>query len=336
MSPWSVSRIITARLSFINPSSLITVIQETDKFDLNLLRAFVTLWREGHMGRAAQALGMSQPAMSAALKRLRKQLGDPLFVKTRQGMQPTAYADQIAPEAAAILDLVRHRVLAPPSFDPACSTRTFTLSTTDIGEMVFMPKLLRHLAAVAPGVSVRTMTGTLTERLAALARGDIDLLIGYFPDVQGADLLQRRLFGHGFVCLVRHGHPGLQDGVLTAEAFLSASHAGLRDPGRSQELVEAYLLKRQLRRRLVYVGSHLLGLPHVVAATDLIATVPEEAGRIFTGHPELRQTVPPFPFPHFDVKMYWHRTSQSDAALRWLRSTLVDLFAGPERWRLEA
>lgn len=336
MSPLSASRIITASLSFIKLSNLITVIHEADKFDLNLLRALVTLWREGHMGRAAQALGMSQPAMSAALKRMREQLGDPLFVKTRQGMQPTAYADQIAHEAAAILDQVRHRVLAPPTFDPVRGTRTFTLSTTDIGEMVFMPKLLRHLSTVAPSVSVRTVTGTLPERLAALARGDIDLLIGYFPDVQGADLLQRRLFDHGFVCLVRQGHPALQAGGLTAEAFMSASHAGLRDPGRSQELVESYLKERHLRRRLVYVGSHLLGLPPIVAATDLIATVPEEAGRIFARHPELRQTEPPFPFPHFAVKMYWHRTSQSDAALRWLRGTLVDLFAGPARWHLES
>ena len=335
MSPLSVSRIITARLSFIKPGSLITVIQEADKFDLNLLRAFVTLWRVGHMGRAAQALDMSQPALSAALKRLREQLGDPLFVKTRQGMQPTAYTDQAAPEAAAILDLVRHRVLAPLTFDPACSTRTFTVSTSDIGEMVFMPKLLRHLAAVAPGVSVRTTTGTLPERLAALARGDIDLLVGYFPDVQGTDLLQRRLFSHGFVCLVRRGHPALQDGVLTAEAFLSASHAGLLDPGRSQELVEGYLQQQQLRRHLTYVGSHLLGLPPVVAATDLIATVPEEAGRIFAGNPDLQQLEPPFPFPHFDVKMYWHRTAHSDAALLWLRGTVVDLFTGPARWHLE-
>jgi len=199
-----------------------------------------------------------------------------------------------------------------------------------------MPKLLRHLAAVAPGVSVRAVTGTLPERLAALARGDIDLLIGYFPDAQGGDLLQRRLFDHGFVCLVRQGHPALQDGVLTQEAFLSASHAGLRDPGRSQELVEGYLQERHLRRRLVYVGSHLLGLSPIVAATDLIATVPEEAGRIFAARPDLRLAEPPFPFPHFAVKMYWHRTSQSDAALRWLRASLVDLFAGTARWHLEA
>lgn len=299
------------------------------------MRAFVALWREGHMGRAAQALGMSQPALSAALKRLREQLGDPLFVKTRQGMQPTAYAEQIAPEAAAILEQVRHRLLAPARFDPASAARRFTLSTTDIGEMVFMPKLLRHLASVAPGVDVQAVTGPLPERLAALARGEIDLLLGHYPDVQGADWFQRRLFDHGFVCLARQGHPAVREGVLTAEAFLAARHALLHDQGRSQEMVEGYLHGQGLRRRVAYVGSHFLSLPIVVAATDLIATVPAEAGRIFAGHPGLQQLAPPFPFPRFGVKMYWHRRSHTDAATRWLRDTLVTLFAGPAGWHLE-
>jgi DNA-binding transcriptional LysR family regulator len=336
LSPDSGTVIIATPRTPDKTSRLITVIREPDEFDLNLLRAFVMLWREGHMGRAAKALGMSQPALSAALKRLREQLGDPLFVKTPHGMQPTAYTEQIAPEAAAILDEVRHRVLAPPRFDPAQSGRTFTLSTTDIGEMVFMPKLLRHLAAVAPEVAVRTVTGTLPERLAALARGDIDLLLGYYPDMQGADWLQRRLFDHGFVCLLREGHPAVQDGMLDAQAFLAASHALLRDAGRSQELVEHYLESQGLRRRVVYVGSHFLSLPLVVAATDLIATVPAEPGRIFAGHPGLQQVSPPFPFPHFDIKMYWHRRSHTEAASRWLRDTMVALFAGPAGWHLEA
>jgi DNA-binding transcriptional LysR family regulator len=307
-----------------------------DHFDLNLLRTFVAVWREGHVGRAAQALGMSQPALSAALKRLREQLGDPLFVKTRHGMQPTPYAEQLAPEAAAILDLVRHRVLAPPRFEPARSERVFTLSTTDIGEMVFMPKLLRHFAQVAPGLQVRTVTGTLPQRLLGLERGEIDLLLGYYPDIQGVDLLQRRLFDHGFVCLARQGHPAVQAGVLSAEGFLAASHAVLRDEGRNQELVEQHLRALGVSRRIAYVGSHFLSLPVIVANTDLIATVPAEAGAIFEGYPGLQRVEPPVALPRFDIKLYWHRKTHADVALRWLRDTIVAQFAGPALWRLEA
>lgn len=311
------------------------LITALDHFDLNLLRAFLAIWREGHVGRAAQSLGMSQPALSAALKRLREQLGDPLFVKTRHGMQPTPYAEQLAPEATAILDLVRHRVLAPASFDAARADRVFTLSTTDIGEMVFMPKLLRHFARVAPGLRVRTVTGTLPQRLAALERGEIDLVVGYYPDIAGVDLMQRRLFDHGFVCLARQGHPAVRDGAITAEGFLAASHAVLRDEGRSQELVEQHLQARGLQRHVTYVGSHFLSIPIVVAATDLIATVPAEAGQIFADYPGVQQAEPPFPFPRFDVKLYWHRKSHADAALRWLRETIVERFAGPAFWHLE-
>lgn len=313
----------------------ITVIRILDNFDLNLLRAFVAIWREGHVGRAAVALGMSQPALSAALKRLREQLGDPLFVKTRTGMQPTPYAAQLAPEAVDILDLVRHRVLAPQRFDPAQADREFTLSTTDIGEMVFMPKLLRHLARVAPGVRVRTVGGTLHQRVAAMERGEIDLLIGHYPDLRGADLFQRRLFDHGYVCLVRQSHGALRKGKLTLAAYARADHAVLRDESRNADRVEQHLRTLGVTRRITYTGSHFLSLPFVVAASDLVATVPAEAGLIFSTLPGIAQVLLPYRLPDFSVKLHWHRCSHADAALRWLRDTLVTQFAGPALWHLE-
>jgi DNA-binding transcriptional LysR family regulator len=306
-----------------------------DNFDLNLLRALVAIWREGHVGRAALALGTSQPALSAALKRLREQLGDPLFVKTRSGMQPTPYAAQLAPEAVAILDLVRHRVLAPQHFDPALADREFTLSTTDIGEMVFMPKLLRHLAKVAPGVRVRTLSGTLHQRVAAMERGEIDLLIGHYPDLRGADLFQRRLFDHGYVCLVRQGHSALRKGKISAAAYAKADHAVLRDESRNADLVDQHLRSLGVVRRVTYTGSHFLSLPFVVAASDLIATVPAEAGLIFSAFPGIEQVALPYPLPDFAVKLHWHRQSHADVAQRWLRDMLVTQFAGPAFWRLE-
>lgn len=298
-----------------------------DNFDLNLLRVFDAIWREGQVTGAAQALGLSQSAMSSALKRLREQLGDPLFVKTRRGMQPTPYAEQIAAEVAAVLDQVRHRVLAPPRFDPAATDRWFTLGTSDLGETAFMPVLLEHFAKVASKVRLRTVTGTLSRRLEALERGEIDLVLGHYPEVRGADVMQRLLSSHGFVCLARHGHPAVRAGAISVDDYAAATHAVLRDEARQHDPVEECLQAHGVQRSVAYIASHFLSIPRVVARTDLIATVPASAAAIYEADPRLQRAAPPFLFPRFDVKMYWHRKSHNDLALRWLRDTIVEQWA---------
>lgn len=301
-----------------------------DNFDLNLLRVFDAIWREGQVTRAAQSLGLSQSALSSALKRLREHLGDPLFVKTHRGMQPTPYAEQVAAEVAAVLDQVRHRVLTPPHFDPGATDRWFTLCTSDLGETAFMPVLLQHFAEVAPKVRLRTVTGTLAQRLEALERGEIDVVLGPYPEIRGADVMQRLLSSHGVVCLARQGHPAVRNGAITEDAYRAATHAVLRDEARLHDPVEQYLQARGVQRSVAYVCSHFLSIPPVVAGTDLIATVPAAAGRIFNTDPRLQLADPPFAFPRFDVKMYWHRKTHNDVALRWLRKTIVEQWSAAQ------
>jgi DNA-binding transcriptional LysR family regulator len=302
-------------------------------FDLNLLRIFAALWQHRHVGRAAAALELSQPNFSYSLKKLRDQLGDPLFLKTRSGMQPTAAATQLAPVVANILAQVSDQLLTLTSFEPASSSRTFVLSLSDLGEMVFLPKLLRRLAVIAPQVSIRTVGGRPTDLQQAMENGELDLLMGHFPDTSGSNMFQQRLFSHGFLCLARKAHP-LIGKKLTRQTFLSLPHAVIRSETRSQEIVEEYFKAQGIKRRVPLQTRHFLSIPFVVAASDIIVTVPAAVGEMFSEIAAIQTFKPPLPFPRFDIKQYWHRRQHDDAANRWLRGVVHQLFSGRETWRI--
>jgi DNA-binding transcriptional LysR family regulator len=303
----------------------IIVMHSMNDFDLNLLRIFDAVWRHGHLGLASRELELSQPALSHALKRLRDQIGDPLFVKVPNGMRPSARAAQMAPIVQSMLANVREQVLAAPGFDPKHVSRSFTIALVDVGEMAFLPKLLGRLMSEAPSVDVRSVQMPPRELMVALQRGEVDLAIGYFPDIDGVDLFQQRLFRHGFVCLVRAGHLSVQ-GTLTKKQFRDLPHAVVQTEGRSQEIVEQYLKQQGIRRRELLRSPHFLSIPMVIASTDLVVTVPQPVGEIFGRIVELQVLPPPYPIPSFDVKQYWHRCQHADPGNRWLRSVVADLF----------
>lgn len=295
-------------------------------FDLNLIRVFDALQRNGHVGRAAIELGMSQPSVSYALKNLRDQLGDPLFVKVRHGMEPTARALELIPTVQSILTDVRERLLTSPAFDARTAQRTFTLAMSDVGEMVFLPNILKRIAKEAPLINVRTVSTDPGLLMAALQRGEVDLAIGYFPDLQGEDVFQQRLFRHTFVCLVRANHPavGLR---LTKRQFQMLPHAVVQAEGRSQEIVEQFLKEKGIQRREMLHSPHFLSIPMVVASTDLIVTIPAAVAEVFVRIANVRALDPPYSMPSFDLKQHWHRYQKSDPGNQWLRSLIFSLFA---------
>jgi DNA-binding transcriptional LysR family regulator len=297
-----------------------------DKFDLNLLRVFDAVWRHGHLGLASEELELSQPAVSHSLKRLRERIGDPLFVKVSNGMQPTARAVHLAPVIQSVLASIREQVLAAPAFDPKSARRSFSIAMSDVGEMAFLPKLLGRLMSEAPSVDVRSISMRHRDLATALQRGDVDLAIGYFPDIAGSDLLQQRLFRHGFVCLVRAGHPEVH-GKLTQKQFRHLPHAIVQSEGRSQEIVAQYLAQHGIRTRELLRSPHFLSIPMVIASTDLVVTLPQPIGEVFARIVDLQVLQPPYPIPSFDIKQYWHRSQHADPGNRWLRALVVDLFA---------
>jgi DNA-binding transcriptional LysR family regulator len=301
-----------------------------DKFDLNLLRVFDAVWRHGHLGLASEELELSQPALSHSLKRLRERIGDPLFVKVPDGMQPTARATHLAPVVQSVLASVREHVLSAPGFDPKSARRSFTIAMSDLGEMAFLPKLLGRLMSEAPSIDVRSISMRHRNLVTAMQQGEVDLAIGYFPDIAGSDLLQQRLFRQGFACLVRSGHPVVH-GRLTQKQFLELPHAVVQSEGRSHEIVEQYLRQHGIRRRELLRSPHFLSIPMVTASTDLIVTLPQPIGEVFARIVDLQVVQPPYPIPSFDIKQYWHRSQHADPGNRWLRAIVVDLFSERHR-----
>jgi len=296
-----------------------------DQFDLNLMRIFDALWRHRHLGKAAEELRLSQPALSHALKRLREQMGDVLFVKAHAGMQPSARAVDIAPVIQDMLAEVRERILVTPQFDPSSSKRNFTIAMSDIGELTFLPRLLRHLAGVAPRVSVVTVSLSPRELGEGLQRGEVDLAMGHLPDLTGTDMYQQRLFTHGFVCLTGSHNP-LAARQLTRERYCRAAHVVVQSESRTHDLVERYLRENGIQRNAQLRCPHFLSVPQVVAATHLIATVSQSIGEVYADHGELRLLAPPFDFPRYDVKQHWHRSQHGDPGNRWLRGVNMALF----------
>jgi DNA-binding transcriptional LysR family regulator len=269
---------------------------------------------------------MSQPALSFALAKLRRFFDDALFVRTAQGMQPTPLALQMAAPVREVLDLVRTSVLQRSAFDAATTTRTFTLSLSDAGEMVFLPKLLSRIRVEAPGASVASMQLPPAELERAMESGEVDLAIGYFPDLKKDAWYQQRLFAQPFACIMSAARAPA-GGKLTLKQFLAASHAVVRPQGRSQEVLERTLSERGLHRRVALSIPHFLSVPFVVIESDLIATVPLSVAESFARMPGIRMCPLPVRMASVDLKQHWHGRFNRDPVNQWLRRLVRESFA---------
>nr|WP_241014774.1 LysR family transcriptional regulator [Burkholderia sp. Ac-20379] len=293
---------------------------------MNLIPYLVALDDARNVSRAGDLLGVTQPRVSAALGRLREHFGDPLFVRTSRGMEPTPRALALVPAARDALAQIRRGLATPHDFDPATSTGTFSIALSDVGEIVFLPRLLQELARRAPHANLRSVSLPHAEVERGLEAGTVDLAVGYFPDLDGSNFFQQRLFTHRFICLMRREHP-LAGTPLTVERYLACGHAVVRAEGRSQEVLEQYLAKARLQRRAVLETPHFMSLPFILGRTDLIATVPHAIGYAYAAeHASITLMEPPLPLPRFDLRQHWHRKYHNDARAAWLRGVVAGLF----------
>jgi DNA-binding transcriptional LysR family regulator len=293
--------------------------------DLNQLWVLAALGKTRRVEHAAQLLGMTQPGVSNALRRLRQRFGDPLLVRTPQGMEATPRGQQLIDTAKMLVDEYQARVVAASPFDPATSATEFRLALSDVGEMAFLPAILEYLRVHAPRTCVRSVNLRPRALAEALEGGEVDLAIGYFPDLKGGGYFQQRLFSSGFTCLVRADHPKVGD-TLTRADFLTLRHAAVEATGRSQEVLEEYLRKLGIERRIALHVPHFMSIPVVIAQSDLVATVPRAVGSAFVRLSPLRLVKPPFALPRFALKQHWHRRFHKDARSMWLRTLIMTLF----------
>ena len=297
------------------------------RFDLNLLVVLDALLEEGGVHATARRLGMSQPNVSFALAKLRGQLGDQLLVRDGAGMRPTALGEALREPLRRVLHGVEHEILAGRHFDPTTASRRFVLSTSDIGELVFLPRLMQELERCAPHVTLECRSLRPAELARAMGDGAVDLALGYFPDLGEGPFMTQKLFDHPFTCIARAGHPAL-DAPWNAQAFLALGHIVVSQSGRSQELFEAQLERMGLRRRVALQSPHFMSVPLLVAGSDLISTVPKAVGALFARMAPLRLVDPPFEAPLINIQHYWHLRVQDDPGVVWLRSVIARLFLG--------
>jgi DNA-binding transcriptional LysR family regulator len=293
--------------------------------DLNLLRAFDAVLRDGSVTAAAGRLGLSQPAMSNALARLRRLLGDPLFTRTPGGMRPTPFAQQLAAPVQQALDLIRASLSQQTGFEPRTSDRIFRLQLTDVGEIAFLPPLLERLQRDAPRVRIETQHLPQDEVSDALATGEVDLAVGFLPELSQG-VVQRHLFRDRYVCLVRADHPRIRS-RLTLAQFLAATHVLVSSRGSAHEIVEQTLRNQGVVRKIALRVPHFTVVPMILARTDHMVIVPEGLVRAITRFGRFKALKPPVDIPALDVKVHWHERFDQDPGIAWLRGVLVDLHA---------
>lgn len=291
--------------------------------DVTLLELFDCIRRTRNLTVAGEEMGMSQPAVSRALSRLREMYGDPLFTRQPRGVAPTPFAEALGPlvvTALASLRLTFHR----PTFDATREERIFRVAMTDIGERLFLPRLMEHVAKVAPHVVVDAVTSqsNLEE---GLSNGQIDLAVGFFGPL-GKQFHQHRLFRERFVYVARKDHPSVKQ-KLRREQLRDIPHVVSGPQGMEHAAaVQRVLAGSRVKARVALRVHSFLCVGPIVSKTDLIGVVPSNLAAVVAGHIPLQLLDPPVQFPGFDVAMAWHQRFHTDPASRWLRDVFVELF----------
>jgi len=296
--------------------------------DIKLLRLLDLLHTTRSVTRAAERLGQSQPTVSIWLGRLRKQLGDPLFVRTPGGMQPTPRADALIGTVREVLDGLRRLSEAEARFDPTTAQREFRIFMTDASHITLLPRLFAHVRALAP--QVRLEAATIDARMVpALQSGEGDFALGMVPDLETAGFYQQTLYGQDWVCLANARHPRLGE-RFTLRDYAAEAHVGIVS-GTGHRLLDGALKSQGVARRVLLELPGFLGLSAILSTSDLVATLPRHIGETLAQTAGLRVLACPLKIPSFTVKQYWHARYHHDAGSRWLRGICAELFLQPQR-----
>lgn len=291
---------------------------------MNLLVVFDAMVQHRSVTRAAESIGLSQPAMSAAVARLRGWFDDPLFVKTGAEMKPTPRAVALAGPVRRVIETVKGEILQQSGFDPENTDRTYTIMTPDIGEVNFLPRLLAHILKSAPQARLRAISKSRPAAAESLEAGEAELAVGYFPDLHKAGFFRQKLFDSPHVCIVRTDHPTVGQ-RLTLKQYLALSHVVVQPEGR-QHVFDQFLAQRGLKRSVLLEVSHFMSLLPVIESSDLIATVPGDFARICRRYANVRLVEVPVKSPVIPVHQFWHRRFHKDPANRWIRGVVQSLF----------
>lgn len=298
---------------------------ELKHVDLNLLLVFHYLLAERRVSKVAETLGMTQPGVSNALKRLRTLLGDELFVRTAKGMEPTPYAAQLGAPIGSALSTVFNALNHQARFDPLTTERKFKIGMTDIGEVDLLPLLMAALRQKAQHVSVSTVRNTAINLQDEMEAGHVDMAIGLLPQLRSG-YFQRKLFRQRYVCMFRAGHE-LDKPDMTIDEFKEAEHVLVVSSGTGHAIVDQAVERLGITRKAGLTVPHFVAVGHILSASDMIATVPERYALACLKPFNLRYVTHPLDLPEVNINIFWHTRFNKDPANQWLRRLIFDLFA---------
>ncbi|WP_172723953.1 MULTISPECIES: LysR family transcriptional regulator [Neorhizobium] len=297
---------------------------DINRLDLNLLRVFVSLYETRSVTLAAERLGLRQSSMSHSLGRLRTAFGDPLFVRSTVGMQPTPYAQKIAAPILSAFKALDATLAEPDDFDPALSTKVFDLVMTDVCELMFLPALVAFFSKAAPTARLVIHQMSRSNYRSALEDGSVNLALGQLPEGHSG-FYQRHLFDETFACAMRPDHPLREN--LTLEAFLGAEHAAIGSPATCEVLLKRTLGQRAQERNIRLHVPHYMVVPFVVAQSDLLAVLPRTVSRTYQQEGLLIERPLPFDMQTVVTRQFWHERTHNDPAWKWLRMAIAELFS---------
>ena len=293
--------------------------------DLNLLKAFDALVRERTVTRAASRIGLSQPAMSHALSRLRGVFNDELFVRSGAGMEPTARARAIAPLIASAIEQVEAALRLGAGFDPATSAATFTAGMAEYAEIALVGALARAFARDAPAATLRLLPATGREAADQLERGAADVAVAFLGNSLPAHIDSAVLLRDPFVVVARRDHP-VAARPMSLETYAAQRHVLVSPRGATSGALDRILVDFGLKRRIALLVATYLAVPAALARSDLVATVPRRCAELIAATAAVAITPLPIDFA-LTVSMAWHRRAGTDPAQSWLRSLLTQAAA---------
>ncbi len=289
--------------------------------DLNLLVAFEAIYRERNVSRAAERIGLAQPSLSNALSRLRHVFQDELFIRSPQGMMPTARAEEIAPPVIEALAQMRGILAGPGAFDPAHVQQDIVIAAADYFELTILPAFMQYVQTHAPGVRIRTRFLEKNLLVDQLDRREVDLAFGIAGDVPERVKCQS-ILREQFVCLVREGHKLLKT-PLTMDSFLETPQVLFSLRGDARGIVDDELAKQGLKRNVALSVSHFISLAFIIKDSDMIATVPSRMANIMSMYLPVKIIPAPLELPEFTLSLMWSQTMHNDPLHRWLREAVA-------------
>jgi len=291
--------------------------------DLNLFVVFDAIYTEGNLTRAGEIIGITQPAVSNSLSRLRTLFNDPMFVRTADGMVPTPIAQNIVGSVRQALGLIRSSVQESESFDPMESDKRFRVSMTDLSQSILLPYIFHKVNQRAPKISLDCYQVRRRDMNIELASGNLDLAID-IPLSPDSQIRQAPLFSHPHVCVVRNDNPLVGDS-LDLQSYLNLHHIHISSRRGGLGHVDLALGKMGRRRHIALRTQHYLATPELVSKTDLALTVPQVFADFLVSKLQVKYLPMPFDVPNLESYLYWHESTDQDRANKWMRDLLMEL-----------